>query len=541
MNLLQTLRQAYIPPVPSCLRDSLSVKALHYSAHSYSTPLQQAFPFLSAGEPQAPSHPSQAPLRIGVVFSGGQAPGGHNVIAGLFDALKKLNPESVLLGFLNGPSGILEGSFIPITHQNLDPYRNMGGFDLLGSGRTKIETLDQFVAAEKTVRRLTLDGLVVIGGDDSSTNAAFLAEYFLKIDCKTKVIAVPKTIDGDLKNASIEISFGFDTASKVYSASIGNLEKDALSARKYYFFVKLMGRSASHLTLECALATHPNLTFISEEVAAQQKTLKDIVCEIADLICSRANQGKDYGVILIPEGLLEFIPEMNTALQELNLNLAKEGLMADEREKHLQPKEKLALLEPKLTQTTRECLSLLPERILAQLFLDRDPHGNVQVSKIDTESLLIDLVTKELSKRKNEETYRGKFNPQPIFCGYEGRAAYPSNFDCAYCYALGQVAALLVASGRTGLMATVGNLKAPVANWSIAGIPLIAMMHQEVRGNKAKWVIKKSLVDLDGPLFKKFAKERIEWMLQDDYISPGPIQFYGPSEIVDRVSFTLTV
>lgn len=539
MNFLQTLRQSYTPAVPDCLRDLFAANSLKGSSQSYTNELQHTFPFLSAEEPKEQSQLSHVPLRVGVVFSGGQAPGGHNVIAGLFDALKRLNAESVLFGFLNGPSGILESSFVTLTLHDLDAYRNMGGFDLLGSGRTKIETLDQFAAAEKTVRSLALDGLVIIGGDDSNTNATFLAEYFLKIGCKTKVVGVPKTIDGDLKNASVEIPFGFDTASKVYSDIIGNVAKDALSARKYYFFVKLMGRSASHLTLECALVTHPNLAIISEEVAAQRKTLKDIVTEISDLICSRADLGKNYGVILIPEGLLEFIPDMQNTLKELNVKLANGSVAQEILEKSLSPKEKFALLEPSLTKETKACLQLLPEKILAQLFLDRDPHGNVQVSKIDTESLVIDLVTKELTKRKEEKRYRGRFNPQPIFCGYEGRSAYPSNFDCTYCYALGQLAALLINSGQTGVMATVGNLKAPVANWSVAGIPLISMMHQEQRGAEVKWVIKKSFVDLNGALFKKFAEERAKWAVLDDYISPGPIQFYGPEELIDKIPLTL--
>lgn len=542
MKLLEKLRQAYAPALPLCLKELAALNAVNDFTHELPIELELNLPLLAKQRRvyfEKSAKESQRALRLGVVFSGGQAPGGHNVISGLFDGLKKLNQENSLFGFLNGPAGVLEGAFIPITLEVLKPYRNMGGFDLLGSGRTKIETQEQFAAAEKTVRELALDGLVIIGGDDSNTNAAFLAEYFLKANSKTKVIGIPKTIDGDLKNESIQMSFGFDTASKVYSEIIGNLAKDAVSAKKYYFFVKMMGRTASHLTLECALSTHPNLAIIGEEIAAQKKTLKQLVNDITDLICQRSAQNKNYGIILIPEGTLEFIPEMRTAIEELNLHLRDKSVLQYEISNCSTHDAKVKLLQTCLTPGTFHCLQLLPEKILAQLLLERDPHGNIQVSKIETESLLIDLVKQQLDERKKEGTYQGKFNPQPIFCGYEGRAAYPSNFDCSYCYALGHVAALLISFQKTGLMATVSNLKAPVEEWTIAGIPLAKMMHQEMRGGSVKWVIKKSLVDLSGPIFKKFAAEREAWMLSDDYICPGPIQFYGPREITDTVTITL--
>lgn len=479
------------------------------------------------------------PLKVGVVLSGGQAPGGHNVISGLYDALKKLNPKSKLFGFQNGPSGIVQNRHIEITEQILAAYRNQGGFDLIGSGRTKIETEEQFQAAEDTAKTLDLDGLVIIGGDDSNTNAALLAEHFLNRGIKTKVVGVPKTIDGDLKNAYIEASFGFDTAAKTYSEIIGNILRDTLSAKKYYYFIKLMGRSASHITLECALQTHPNLTLISEEVESNKNSLMDLIQEISDLVCQRAEKGKDYGAILIPEGIVEFIPEFKQLIKELNELLSPEKSHLANIESKALKEEKVEYMAKQLTQPSTKCYEALPQEIQIQLLLDRDPHGNVQVSKIETERLFIEMVKKELKDRQKKGLYKGKFSGQPHFCGYEGRSCMPSNFDSQYCYALGHVAALLIDCGATGYMSCVQNLFQTVETWEIGGIPLISMMHLEKRHGKDKPVIQKALVDLAGPVFSKFVKERDDWKLQDDYQYPGPVQFFGPSELTETTTLTL--
>jgi pyrophosphate--fructose-6-phosphate 1-phosphotransferase len=454
------------------------------------------------------------PLKVGVVLSGGQAAGGHNVIGGIFDALMRFSPSSQLIGFLGGPSGIVSNKTKALTREVIDAYRNTGGFDMIGSGRTKIETPEQFEAALKTVQTLSLDGLVIVGGDDSNTNAAFLAEYFLSKKCSTKVVGVPKTIDGDLKNEWIEISFGFDTACKTYCELIGNIAKDALSAKKYTHFIKLMGRSASHIALECALQTHPNLTFIGEEMAAQKKTLHAITSEIADLICKRSAAGKDYGLILVPEGLIEFIPEIQSLLKELSqttsvATLSKEG---------------------------RETFALLPEKIQHQLLLDKDPHGNVQVSHIETEALLIHMVRQELQKR---DTYNGKFTPISHFFGYEGRSAFPSNFDASYCYALGMTAALLIQKGFTGYMSVISNLRSPEKEWKVGAVPLVSMMRFEERKGKRKAVVQKTLIDLNGRPFQEFAKERERWALDDDYCCPGAIQYFGPASVCEATTLTL--
>jgi len=477
-------------------------------------------------------------LKIGVVLSGGQAPGGHNVISGLFDAAKTFNPNSEVIGFLGGPSGIVNNSYLTITEDLLAPYRNQGGFDLIGSGRTKIEKQDQLQKALETAQAHQLDGLVIIGGDDSNTNAALLAEFFLEKKCKTTVVGVPKTIDGDLKNQFVEISFGFDTAAKIYSEIIGNIAKDNLSAKKYYYFIKLMGRSASHLTLECALQIQPNLTFIGEEVRAKKLTIQDLVNEIADLICKRSEQKKEYGIILIPEGIIEFIPEFETLINELNSLLATDKPHGKAMEE-LDQKDKASYVQRIVSESSSNCFSRMPESIQMQLLLDRDPHGNVQVSKIETERLFIDLTEIELKKREKEGRYKGKFSLQPLFCGYEGRSGFPSNFDAQYCYALGQVAALNVAHELTGTMACVRELNKPVENWTAWSIPIIAMIHLEERMGRHKPVIKKALVDLDGPVFLSFAKLRDKWRLNDDYRTPGPIQFYGPPELTEALNLTL--
>lgn len=471
---------------------------------------------------------SSSPLKVGVVFSGGQAPGGHNVISGIFDAIKAFHSESKLFGFLNGPDGIVNGEYKELNSSIVDLYRNQGGFDMIGSGRTKIETDEQFQKSAKIVKELNLDGLIIIGGDDSNTNAALLAEYFINNSISTSVIGVPKTIDGDLKNEYIEISFGFDTATKVFSEIIGNLARDALSARKYYFFVKLMGRTASHIALECALKTHPNYTLISEEVSAKSMTLNNIVNEIALIIQKRAEQDKNYGIILIPEGLIEFIPEVNTLIQELNNLLANSDFS-----------EEGGSIANKLSKNSADCYNLLPSEIQKQLILDRDPHGNVQVSKIETERLLINLVEKELSKQKSNGFYKGSFNSQSFFCGYEGRCSFPSNFDAHYCYALGQTAALLIKSKVTGYIASIKNLIKHTSDWTITGTPISSMMKMEKRKNKFTPVIEKALVDLESDAFKSFTCRREEWKFFDDFQYPGPMQLYGPEKITDSTPLTM--
>lgn len=480
-------------------------------------------------------------LKIGIVLSGGQAPGGHNVIAGLFDALKKLNPKNTLIGFCNGPKGIIENKTKAITAEGLAPYRNQGGFDLIGSGRDKIETEAQFEASATTVKALSLDGLVVVGGDDSNTNAALLAEYFLKKGIPCCVVGVPKTIDGDLKNAFIEVSFGFDTACKTYAETIGNIARDALSAKKSYYFIKLMGRSASHITLECALQTHPNVALIGEEVEAKSKTLRQVTEEICDVICQRARQGKDYGVVLIPEGIVEFIPEFKQLIAELNSLLAPEKSHTAEIEQIVDKAAKIQYISKFLTSSALSCFVSIPLEIQTQLLLERDPHGNVQVSKIETERLFIETVKAELKNRKQQGSYSGKFSAQPHFCGYEGRSGMPSNFDTQYCYALGCVAMLLIASNATGYMSCVLNVTGPVTDWTIAGVPLVSMMHLEQRHGKAKPVIRKALVDLKGKAFQFFHSNRSKWAEEDQYIYPGPIQFFGPSSLTEPPVLSLTL
>lgn len=544
-SLLQHHRLQYQPVLPSILRD---LKSLISSEDTKKKENSLADPAIKELFPQTIQQPilifkkgnlsSVQPLKVGVVLSGGQAPGGHNVISGLLDALKKLHPESQLIGFLDGPSGIIKNKSVALTEEKVATYRNQGGFDIIGSGRTKIETPEQFEAAAQTLKSHNLDGLVIIGGDDSNTNAAFLAEFCHKQGLSTRIIGVPKTIDGDLKNDFIEISFGFDTASKVYSEVIGNLLKDALSAKKYYFFVKMMGRSASHITLECALQTQVNLALVGEEIAAKKQTLKDVVHQISDLICDRAKKDKNFGVILIPEGLLEFIPECQGMIKELNGFLAQDESLA-KQVGQAEGQARLDIIKQHLSQAAAECFSNFPEEIQKQLLLDRDPHGNIQLSKIETERLFIALVERELAHRQQQGQYAGKFNPQPLFCGYEGRSGLPSNFDCQYCYALGHVAALLIQSGASGYMCCISNLTQPVEEWEIRGVPIVDMLHFEIRKNKKQAVIQKALVDLEGPVFAAFKKEREHWRLEDTYCCPGPIQFEGPREVTENPPLTL--
>lgn len=542
---LQQERKRYIPKLPKCLEEILLARiSKRGEVPQHEAKIANMFPHLAHLPPLeilVGDKIEHLPKRFGVVFSGGQAPGGHNVIAGLYDAMKKLNSKSLLFGFLEGPGGIIDNNYVEITSDLLDPYRNQGGFDLIGSGRTKIETEEQLQAAEKHVRALNLDGLVVIGGDDSNTNAAILAERFLVKGCKTCVVGVPKTIDGDLKNEQIEISFGFDTACKIYSETIGNLLCDALSAKKYYFFVKLMGRSASHIALECALQTHPNLTLIGEAIAQSKSTLKQIVDSIADLICERAAKNKNYGVILIPEGIIEFIPEVKTLIKELNTLLAVGKEHAAAIESLTTKEEKNDYIAKWLSASALNCFKTLSKDVQAQLLLGRDAHGNVQVSKIETERMLIDMVKAELKRRTKAGTYTGSFSPQPLFCGYEGRSCLPSNFDSQYCYSLGATAALLIDAKATGYICLLKNLAKPVAKWQAGGYPLTAMMALEERHGTSKPVIKKALVNLQGKPYEAFLKGSPKWALEDDYLSPGPIQFFGAAEITDAIPMTLTL
>lgn len=548
LSRLQQARQNYKPKLPQALENIVEAFVESDTRPSKCSSAQPTvthlFPLtkdLVSQQIKFGKMTNHSPIKVGVVLSGGQAPGGHNVISGLFDALKKLNVESTLFGFLNGPAGIVKNQSIEITETLLSHYRNQGGFDIIGSGRTKIETPEQFSAAESTVRSMNLDGLVIIGGDDSNTNAALLAEYFASHKCKTNVVGVPKTIDGDLKNCDVEISFGFDTASKTYSDIIGNIMRDALSAKKYYYFIKLMGRSASHITLECALQTHPNIALIAEEISDDKKTIDTIVSEICAIICSRAKQGKDYGVILIPEGVIEFIPEFKTLISELNNLLSPEQQHHTHVDEMIGKEEKINYILELLSPNSKQCFQEIPVEIQAQMLLGRDPHGNVQVSKIETERLLIDLVAARLKSLKKNGLYSGSFNAQPHFCGYEGRSCLPSNFDCQYCYALGHVAAVLIDSKANGYMSVIRNLAKPVEEWEAGAVPLTSMMDIEFRHGIPKPVITKALVNLTGQPFITFIKHRNDWAHQDEYLSPGPIQFFGPSEISDSVTFTLTL
>jgi pyrophosphate--fructose-6-phosphate 1-phosphotransferase len=458
------------------------------------------------------------------------------VIAGLYDGLKKGNKDSVLYGFLGGPSGLIDGQYKEITASLIDEYRNTGGFDIIGSGRTKIETDEQVAASIETAKKFDLDAIVVIGGDDSNTNAALLAEYFTAKGLKTRVLGVPKTIDGDLKNEQIEASFGFDTATKTYSGLIGNIQRDANSARKYWHFIKLMGRSASHIALECALQTQPNICLISEEVEAKKMTLAQITSDVCGAIAKRAEKNENFGVILIPEGLIEFIPEIKALIAELNDGMAKK---ADEFNALSDFAGKKEWLKKNLSASSFTAFESLPDAIAEQFLADRDPHGNVQVSRIDTEKLLALAVEKKLAEMKKVGTYKGTFSSYTHFFGYEGRCAFPSNFDADYCYSLGFTAFLLIASGVTGYISSVQNLTLPADKWVAGGIPLTMMMNMEQRNGSKKPVIKKALVELDGKPFKTFAAYRDEWALNTSYVFPGAIQYFGPSEVCDQPTKTI--
>lgn len=509
MSPLEKKRLRYAPKIPQLLRNLEEYSTAEQKGGAEpSAAMQKLFPLTwktpSYQIVKQKSGPSRQ-LRVGAYFSGGPASGGHNVLAGLFDSL---HPE--FIGFLNGPSGLIENQWRKLDKLAIDSVRNQGGFDLIGTSRTKFESEEQFQAALKTVVEHKLDALVVIGGDDSNTNAAMLAEYFLKHDVKTSVIGVPKTIDGDLRSDEIEISFGFDSACKTYAELIGNIARDAKSAGKYYHFIKLMGRSASHITLECALKTHPNLALIGEE----GKNLTAIISEVADLVEKRFAHGKEYGVILLPEGLIEFIPEIKKLIKELNSLLAQDPGAVETR------------LSPEPLATFKQ----LPEKIQKQLLLDRDPHGNVQVSKIETDQLLIELVKKELKKR----SFRGKFSVQGHFLGYEGRCCLPTNFDANYGYALGAATALAIRNRLTGVISAISNLKSPPEEWVISYIPIVRLMRMETRKGKEKPVIEKALVDLNGASYVKYKSLKNFWEFEDAYQSPGPIQFYGDPELTDE-------
>lgn len=542
LSPLQTARYQYQPKLPALLKngtiDTIVVKPGE-ATQSVANQKELATLFSATyGQPLATLVEGANPkakekINVGVILSGGQAPGGHNVIAGLFDGVKAGNPKSELFGFLGGPSGIVEDKWVKITAKMMDSYRNTGGFDIIGSGRTKLETEEQFDKAIEVCKKNKITAVVIIGGDDSNTNAAIMADYFKKKEAGIQVIGCPKTIDGDLKNESIETSFGFDTACKTYSELIGNIQRDANSAKKYWHFIKVMGRSASHIGLECALETQPNFCIISEEVEAKKMTLKKVVKQIADIVAKRASNGDNFGVGLIPEGLIEFIPEMKKLIAQLNDKMA---LKAEEFGKLTELADQEAWLQKQLDAPLFEAFSSLPENIKKQLLLDRDPHGNVQVSLIETEKMLSEMVKKELASRKS---FKGKFNALHHFFGYEGRCAFPSNFDADYCYSLGYTAFALIANGLTGYISNVKNLSQPAEKWKAGGVPLTMMMNMEQRHGHKKPVIKKALVDLNGKPFQFFAKNRDAWAVETAYTYPGAIQYYGPAEVCDLTTQTL--
>lgn len=538
-SALQLARMGYAPKLPKGLQhnsvivegeptvsvgDQDAIKALF--------PLTYGLPLVEFKETSAPQK-ENAPMNVGVILSGGQAPGGHNVICGLFDGIKQLNPANRLYGFLLGPGGLVDHKYVELTKEVVDEYRNTGGFDMIGSGRTKLEKPEQFEKGREILNKLGIKALVIIGGDDSNTNACVLAEYYAQKGYGIQVIGCPKTIDGDLKNEQIETSFGFDTACKTYSELIGNIERDANSARKYWHFIKLMGRSASHIALECALQTQPNVCLISEEVEAKNQTLDDIVTEIANAVAQRAAQGNNFGTVLIPEGLIEFIPSIRGLIAELNDLMATEEFAAQKVDS------RLSWLGSHLSVANADVFKSLPTATAEQLTKERDPHGNVQVSLIETDKLLATMVEKKLAQMKDEGKYVGKFASQHHFFGYEGRCAAPSNFDADYCYSLGVSASRLIGEGKTGYMAIVKNTTAPAAEWVAGGVPITMMMNMERRKGEMKPVIKKALVDLDGKPFKAFAACRDDWKLNTQFVYPGPIQYFGPSDVCDRTTVTL--
>ena len=538
-SALQIARGAYQPKLPLGLQGCVKVKE---GAPTQSVADQEQIKALfpnTYGMPLIEFVPGDTmnneAINIGVILSGGQAPGGHNVICGLFDGVKRLNPNSKLYGFLMGPGGLVDHNYIELTSEVIDEYRNTGGFDMIGSGRTKLEKEEQFEKGLEIIRKLGIKAIVIIGGDDSNTNACVLAEYYAAKKYGVQVIGCPKTIDGDLKNEQIETSFGFDTACKTYAEVIGNIQRDANSARKYWHFIKLMGRSASHIALECALQVQPNVCIVSEEVEEKGMSLNDIVDYLAFVVAQRAADGNNFGTVLIPEGLIEFVPAIKRLIAELNDLLATPEAQAVARE------DQIDYVKAHLSAENLATFASLPAAVASQLALDRDPHGNVQVSLIETEKLLSEMVGNRLKEMKKDGKYVGKFSPLHHFFGYEGRCAAPSNYDADYCYALGVSASMLMANGKTGYMAIVRNTTAPAAEWIAGGVPITMMMNMERRNGEMKPVIKKALVKLDGAPFRKFAANREKWARETCYVYPGPIQYWGPTEVCDQTTRTLAL
>ena len=538
-SALQIARAAYQPKLPKALQGAVKIKEGQPTQsvgdqeaikklfpNTYGMPIVEFEPATSANNQK---------MNVGIILSGGQAPGGHNVITGLFDQIKKLNPENRLFGFILGPGGLVDHNYMELTESVIDEYRNTGGFDMIGSGRTKLEKVEQFEKGLEIIRQLDIKAIVIIGGDDSNTNACVLAEYYAAQKYGVQVIGCPKTIDGDLKNDQIETSFGFDTACKTYSELIGNIERDCNSARKYWHFIKVMGRSASHIALECALQTQPNICLISEEIEQKAMSLDDIVEYIANAVAARAADGNNFGTVIIPEGVIEFIPAIKKLIAQLN------DVLALPEVKDMGRTETIDFAKAHLTEENLAVFNSLPTGVARQLALDRDPHGNVQVSLIETEKLLSTMVAQKLEKLKKEGKYTGKFGTQHHFFGYEGRCAAPSNFDADYCYALGTSAAQLIANGKTGYMAIVKNTTAPAEQWIAGGVPITMMMNMEKRAGEMKPVIRKALVELDGAPFKEFAAHRDEWARKTAYVYPGPIQYWGPTEVCDQPTMTLAL
>ena len=539
-SALQIARAAYQPKLPKALKGAVkAVAGAATQSVADQEAIQKLFPN-TYGMPlikfEATDEVVNFPaMNVGVILSGGQAPGGHNVISGIFDGIKNLNKDSKLYGFILGPGGLVDHNYMELTSDIIDEYRNTGGFDIIGSGRTKLEKEDQFEKGLEILKQLDIKALVIIGGDDSNTNACVLAEYYAAKKCGVQVIGCPKTIDGDLKNEMIETSFGFDTACKVYSEVIGNIQRDCNSARKYWHFIKLMGRSASHIALECALQVQPNVCIVSEEVEAKDMSLDDVVTYIAQVVANRAAQGNNFGTVLIPEGLIEFIPAMKRLIAELNDFLAANA----EEFSQIKKSHQRDYIIRKLSPENAAIYASLPEGVARQLTLDRDPHGNVQVSLIETEKLLSEMVATKLAAWKEESKFVGKFASQHHFFGYEGRCAAPSNYDADYCYSLGYTAASLIANGKTGYMSSVRNTTAPADQWIAGGVPITMMMNMERRHGEMKPVIQKALVKLDGAPFKAFAAQRDQWAITTDYVYPGPIQYFGPTEVCDQPTKTL--
>ncbi len=536
-SALQIARASYQPKLPAGLKGAVKVKE---GAPTQSVDNQEEIKKLFPNTYGMPlvefvegEEKNTARMNVGVILSGGQAPGGHNVITGLFDTLKSLNPENRLYGFILGPGGLVAHDYMELTADIIDEYRNTGGFDMIGSGRTKLEKEEQFEKGLEIIRQLDIKALVIIGGDDSNTNACVLAEYYAAKNYGVQVIGCPKTIDGDLKNDQIETSFGFDTATKVYSELIGNIERDCNSARKYWHFIKVMGRSASHIALECALQVQPNICLVSEEIEKEEKSLNDIVEYIAEIVAARAADGNNFGTVIIPEGLIEFIPAIKKLIAELNDILAKPEVLSLDRSAQID------YVKLNLSDENLAVFASLPTAVSRQLALNRDPHGNVQVSLIETEKLLSSMVAAKLERWKRKGKFVGNFAAQHHFFGYEGRCAAPSNFDADYCYALGTSAAQLIASGKTGYMAIVKNTTAPSDQWVAGGVPITMMMNMERRNGEMKPVIRKALVELDGKPFQAFAAVRDTWAHETAYVYPGPIQYWGPAEVCDQPTKTL--